>query len=112
MSGESCPTCGTIRVGSFRYCLSCQFDFEMDVARPAVAARSAALQPTMEPGRVSIGWLFLIAVLTAAGCVWFWANTAAANQLAHVLYTALIGVVWTWIVVSVAQASPLWRHHR
>jgi hypothetical protein len=28
VAGETCSTCGTARTGSFRYCLSCGFDYE------------------------------------------------------------------------------------
>ena len=28
MAGETCSTCGTARKGSFRYCLSCGYDYE------------------------------------------------------------------------------------
>jgi hypothetical protein len=40
MATEYCPRCGAARIGSFRYCRSCQFDFESspDAQPPQVAA--------------------------------------------------------------------------
>jgi hypothetical protein len=40
MATEYCPRCGATRIGSFRYCRSCQFDFESppDAQPPRVAA--------------------------------------------------------------------------
>jgi hypothetical protein len=34
---ESCPACETLRVGNFRFCRSCGFDFEPASVRPAAA---------------------------------------------------------------------------
>jgi len=38
MASTFCPTCGTRRVGAFRYCRSCQFDFDSLDVEPAIAA--------------------------------------------------------------------------
>jgi hypothetical protein len=47
-TGRLCPRCGTPRVGNFRWCRSCQFDFDADrVARPTVASTPPA--PSLEP---------------------------------------------------------------
>ena len=43
MATASCPTCGTARTGSFRYCRSCGFDFDApasDAPTPPPAAAS------------------------------------------------------------------------
>ena len=45
MSSTFCPKCGTRRVGAFRFCRSCGFDFDIDWAvhapfRPAVSQRA------------------------------------------------------------------------
>jgi hypothetical protein len=46
MPGEFCPRCGTPRVGAFRFCRSCQFDFE---TLPLTAPPSVASGPTASP---------------------------------------------------------------
>jgi hypothetical protein len=47
----SCPTCRTRRVGSFRYCLSCGYDYEpQEPAEPATGPKPAAvLQLDLRP---------------------------------------------------------------
>ncbi len=35
MTSEFCPQCGVARTGAFRYCRSCQFDFESAPNAPA-----------------------------------------------------------------------------
>src|SRR3990172_5057684 len=35
MANEFCPQCGTARTGAFRFCRSCQFDFDTSAAQPA-----------------------------------------------------------------------------
>jgi hypothetical protein len=52
MFSTFCPTCGTRRVGGFRFCRSCGFDFDIDRAihapvPPAVSQR--ALEPDVMP---------------------------------------------------------------
>lgn len=43
MAGRACPSCGTLRKGSFRYCLSCGFDYE--AAGSGVVTRTTAPSP-------------------------------------------------------------------
>lgn len=45
MASAFCPRCGTQRLGSFRYCRSCQFDFngEPVAPQPAQASRPTAV---------------------------------------------------------------------
>lgn len=38
MASTFCPTCGTRRVGAFRYCRSCQFDFDSLNVASAIGA--------------------------------------------------------------------------
>jgi hypothetical protein len=38
MAEESCPRCQAMRIGAFRYCTFCAFDFDERVARDAAAA--------------------------------------------------------------------------
>ncbi len=40
MAGEFCPNCGTARIGAFRFCRTCQYDFE--AAAPAGTMQQAA----------------------------------------------------------------------
>jgi hypothetical protein len=52
MSSTFCPKCGTRRVGAFRFCRSCGFDFDIDWAihapvPPIVSQR--ALEPDATP---------------------------------------------------------------
>ena len=47
MASTFCPTCGTRRVGAFRYCRSCQFDFDSPDVAPAIGVAIAA-PPTLE----------------------------------------------------------------
>ena len=53
MAQEFCPRCGMARTGSFRFCRSCQFDFEANppVVQAAITPPpSAAPAPTSPPG--------------------------------------------------------------
>jgi hypothetical protein len=51
MSSTYCPNCGTPRVGSFRFCRKCQFDFDsiQDSASAAAPAQSSADKPASAP---------------------------------------------------------------
>jgi hypothetical protein len=61
MMSEFCPKCGSVRAGAFRFCRSCQFDFDADpelvggVGRQPVdrglrpAAPSASVGPPVSP---------------------------------------------------------------
>ncbi len=40
-----CPTCGTSRVGAFRWCRSCQFDFDAIASRPSGPSPASAPSP-------------------------------------------------------------------
>ncbi len=42
---EFCPRCGTQRTGAFRYCRSCQFDFDNTAAEGAPAQPTTPAQP-------------------------------------------------------------------
>lgn len=46
LAQEYCPRCGTPRVGSFRFCRSCQLDFNSIPASQPAAAPPAPQQPT------------------------------------------------------------------
>jgi hypothetical protein len=47
----NCPACGAARVGAFRYCLKCQYDFE-EKAGPAIVADPQATTPGQGSPRV------------------------------------------------------------
>jgi hypothetical protein len=53
--GSICPRCGTARVGSFRYCRACQFDFEKEVRSAPITIPEQApaafftFEPATEP---------------------------------------------------------------
>ena len=47
MAVEFCPRCGTQRTGAFRYCRSCQFDFDTG---PASGGLLPPPSPTAPPG--------------------------------------------------------------
>ncbi len=48
-----CPSCGTRRLGSFRFCRSCGFDFDMSASHapggPPLATAAGATGPTSAP---------------------------------------------------------------
>ncbi len=46
-----CPNCGTPRIGSFRYCRSCQFDFDSGETAPVPAAQASRGPEVAEPSR-------------------------------------------------------------
>ena len=46
MAVEFCPRCGTQRTGAFRYCRSCQFDFD---AGPALGGPLPPPSPSVPP---------------------------------------------------------------
>ena len=53
MATTLCPTCGTARTGSFRYCRSCGFDFDAATATastPAPAVATPTPAPEAAPG--------------------------------------------------------------
>lgn len=53
MATELCPQCGTARIGSFRFCRSCQFDFDaLPTITPAPAA--PALAPAAGPAAAPV----------------------------------------------------------
>lgn len=70
MTSEFCPKCGAVRSGAFRFCRSCQFDFDAaDTApkatagspQPAPAAASASVaKKRSRPAAKIWGWLFVI----------------------------------------------------
>ena len=47
MGSAFCPRCGTPRVGAFRFCRSCQFDFD-DIAHGAGVPGTAPASPTLQ----------------------------------------------------------------
>ena len=47
--GEFCPQCGAARVGAFRFCRSCRFDFDAVDPGPAVLEVASELRPSLEP---------------------------------------------------------------
>lgn len=50
MATTFCPKCGTPRVGNFRYCRSCQLDFDaLDIAPAASAGAPVAPLTSVEP---------------------------------------------------------------
>ncbi len=109
MAGEFCPRCGTARVGQFRYCRACQFDF--DALPPSSVApiaqsfseryRSAPVPPQAPATTQAAG---SNTVAQAAGIAWL--LTAAATG-----YLALLqfGVVGTLFDDGTYQAYAFWN---
>ena len=63
-----CPRCGIPRLGSFRYCRSCQFDF--DAMAPAVVPAPvpvAAVPAAAQPRAKGAGWAVRVAFVMIAG---------------------------------------------
>ena len=53
---EACPNCGTVRVGSFRFCRSCGMDFEPSrPSEPDVATPTEVAAPVAEPTNATNG---------------------------------------------------------
>jgi hypothetical protein len=51
MATELCPQCGTARIGSFRFCRSCQFDFD---ALPAITRAPSSAAPAAAPAALPV----------------------------------------------------------
>ena len=51
MPDELCPMCGTRRIGSFRYCRTCRFDFDAPMSQaPGQAPTRRRRRATSGPG--------------------------------------------------------------
>jgi hypothetical protein len=81
MTIEYCPNCSTPRVGSFRYCRSCQFDFDSLAASPTTTT-AAVPRPVASAGQVpmdrraiagsyrsAVYWSCLLRVMVGIGLV-------------------------------------------
>lgn len=112
MAAEFCPSCGTARVGSFRFCRSCAFDFDTltapAAAQPAVGPPPAVALPVVAPtaprpvGSDAVGWLtWIVAVIIAAGFVWAWLNTGNGDLVIHLFAAGFVGAIWTGFVLVV-----------
>jgi len=87
-----CPRCGTPRVGSFRYCRSCQFDF--DSAEPvAPTDQRAHGDPPRVGGGPNRGCVRLI-LLTLGGWAVLWVLVGG-------LAAIVLGLLWPIAVLSV-----------
>lgn len=74
MATELCPQCGTARIGSFRFCRSCQFDFD---ALPAITRAPSSGAPAAAPAALPVA---VPAPNTAAALAAVaWLATAAAT---------------------------------
>src|SRR3954451_16748738 len=88
---EFCPQCGAARLGAFRFCRQCRFDFESSAASATSAA--PVLPPQVVPGRAVSG-----------GSRWS-AKRIAAAAAAVVLGLAVIGNLGTPHPTAPAGAS-------
>jgi hypothetical protein len=53
MASEYCPQCGTVRAGAFRFCRSCQFDFDAVSAPPPLPSPTAAQSKPAVPAPIA-----------------------------------------------------------
>lgn len=115
-----CPSCGTPRLGSLRYCASCQFDFETYPAPVAVAALAPAEQATTEPATpepttvepatpgpatAAAGWIRDAPAGEADRSRWARLGWSGPFRIA-VIGTGILAVLDVLAVVSGAAASP------
>ena len=79
INARFCPQCGTARVGAFRYCRECRFDFDASAAgvpAPPPPAIPAPLVPIARPSADNLN-------APLAGVAWL----AAAAILAYLAYS-------------------------
>lgn len=131
MSSTFCPNCGTLRLGSFRFCRSCQFDFDtvpvtqphgppsnvQSSATPGVTSTTAATHQGIDATDVFL-WVGSIASL--AGLVWLWLNTNTENVVLKLTIVGALefmgGIVFTVLAFAVLLlgmigfvVKPFWR---
>lgn len=115
MAGEFCPRCGAARIGAFRYCRACQYDFEAaaapDIAPQVVVnatsdrqqlARTAMSIQTLQVAS-SIGGL-VGAVLGGLGSAWVVFGAMADPGLAVIVPFTIAPIVGAIIGQRVALA--------
>jgi len=114
MAEEFCPRCGTARVGSFRYCRSCGFDFDAegssapDATAPPTGKAASPLQP-MGLGQLTVlsqaqscltpAAAFLGFLLGAGG----WAIVIRGNDLGWAFGAIVAGLVVAWALGTWVQ---------
>ena len=86
MGSEFCPQCGTARTGAFRFCRSCQFDFDgippvgsVPVADPVTLSPTPTVAvPSSNPAAMAAGvaWILTAAVTAYLALLqWSYAGT-------------------------------------
>jgi hypothetical protein len=117
-----CPVCGTLRIGMFRWCTSCGFDFE-PIAHPGAAppiampetattgprphrsfaqrARSAAIAPFAAVISGPLGWTGLLAVIASLGLL----AIALSFLLARFDLPGALPCFWGGVLVISAPAA-------
>ena len=100
---EFCPRCGTQRTGAFRYCRSCQFDFDNTAAKVAGTANDTGAAGRARP----TGSAASIPASVAAGMI-------ELEKLRAILIPFRIGgivvglLIWWFVIGPIAGAdNPL-----
>ena len=107
MPGEFCPQCGNARVGQFRFCRTCQFDFDTLGAAPAAVA---PIGPPSNPPGLEVG------PAAAAPAPAIAAVGIAPQRDLRRIWLALgivifVAVIAAAAVVALASSGSLTPHH-
>ncbi len=117
-----CPSCGTRRVGAFRWCRSCQFDYDTMTSRaagpsPASSPPAAATPPLGTPAAVPAAPIQYLGMLPSTRhgilAVWLglvvvgWAWILASDDFAAAY---VLGFTWFCVVtVPIGLISLVWQ---
>jgi hypothetical protein len=99
MAFSFCPRCGTPRLGAFRFCRTCELDFDaLTSAPPTEPPPPASVPPPVASDHSRVPLWIVAAGACLAGIVWLWLNVGPYDLSAQLLIVVLWGALWIGIV--------------